>query len=753
MKAIIISLTIILFSCTSSEDAPKLIEYVDPFIGTKGEGNTFPGAALPFGMVKLGPDSGNKLSNSGFKSDSVIHGFSHTHVSGTGGGPKYGNVLVMPFTGDFELGKISSLPQNYNASPGYFAVDLEKYKIRAELSCSKRAGFHKYTFQDSGKKGILIDAGSFLGKGFCCGEEQQLVASEINIVSENRIEGYTSVRGGWNKGDVYTVYFSASFDTPASSFGIWNDDKTEHGSRISKSKGQQTGAYFHFENTKSDIINVKVGISFLSVERALMNLNDDINHWDFNLVRKNAEDKWNDALKSIYVADKNRELKTIFYTALYHTMLMPTDRTGENPLWTSGNPYYDDYYAIWDTYRATHPLMTLIQKDRQIEMINTLIDIYENEGFMPDARSGNYSGRTQGGSNCDVMIADAFSKGLDGIDYEKALESMIKNAEIPPEEDHQKFGRGGILEYNTLGYVSTNHERAGTRTVEYAYNDYCIYLVAEGLGRSTAAAKYLERSGNWKNLWKQVTDSGAQGFIMPKSASGKWADDFMGRAWDPVKDWYPVEFTVHTAGTWSDFFYEADSWEYSFYVPHDVNGLINKCGGRNAFIDRLDTFFKENYYNVGNEPSFFTPCLYTYAGKQHKTNSTIRNILEEYYTAEHDGIPGNDDAGSMSAWAVFNLMGFYPNAGQDVYILTSPHFKELTLRLNEKKDLKIVSHNLNSENIYIEKVVLNGKDLNRAWFRHSEIEHGGKLEFFMASEPDNSWEEVLPPSLGNVSTK
>ncbi len=742
-KILLIFQALFLFSLAYSQQQIQFVNYVDPFIGTKGGGNTFPGASLPFGMVKLGPDCGDKRSNSGFIPESPIHGFSHTHVSGTGGGAKYGNILLMPFTGNFSAEEISSEPNNYFASPGYFSVDLAKYQIHAELTCSRSVGFHKYTFPESNKKGILIDAGSFLGEGHCCGEAQELVGSEIKIISDNMIEGYSRVRGGWNKGGEYTVYFSALFDSPAINSGVWKGQQLTPNGTVAYDSGEKTGAYFMFDD-KNNIVQVKVGISFISTGKAYQNILNEIDHWDFDKVRQNAANEWYEVLNSIKIETENEALKKVFYTALYHTMLMPTDRTGENPKWNSAEPYYDDYYAIWDTYRATNPLLTLIQPQREANIVHSLVDIYRYEGYMPDARSGNQSGRTQGGSNCDMLVADAFLKGLTGIDYETAYEAMLENAEIPPGGNQEKQGRGGISTYIELGYVSAEYEpkrnihipklypRAGTRTVEYSANDWAIALLAKGMGKTEDFNKYKKRASNWANLWnRNISSEGVNGFIWPKTKNGEWVNDF----------------SVNKAGSWGNFFYESNSWEYSFYVPQDVSSLIDSCGGQKKFIDRLDTFFENKHFQVSNEPGFFTPCLYTYAGRQDKTNTTIRNIIKTHYSSRQDGIPGNDDAGSMSAWALFNMMGFYPNAGQDVYVITSPHFKEVTLDLGNGKQLKIICHNLSDENIFIQKTVLNGELLNRAWFRHNEIKEGGILEFFMVDQANNSWEKQLPPSL------
>ncbi|MFC2175502.1 glycoside hydrolase family 92 protein, partial [Bacteroidota bacterium] len=352
-------------------------------------------------------------------------------------------------------------------------------------------------------------------------------------------------------------------------------------------------------------------------------------------------------------------------------------------------------------------------------------------------------------SHRKMVVADAYLKGLPGIDYEKGFEAMVKNAEIPPTGNQQKYGRGGVDQYIKLGYVPTEYEpkngspglrthnlypRSGTRTVEYAANDWAIALVAKGMGKTEEYIKYKTRASNWANLWNRNATSGdISGFIWPKTKAGKWVEKFS-----------PFKF-----GSWNNCFYECNSWEYSFYVPHDVKSLIDSCGGNEKFLHRLNTLFANDYYTVSNEPSFLTPCLYTYAGRQDKTNLTVRNIIKHNYTAKADGIPGNDDAGSMAAWVIFHLMGFYPNAGQDVYLITSPHFKEVTLKLNANKELRILSHNLSDENIYIKEVKLGGKSLNRAWFRHNEIAEGGTLEFFMTNEPTNSWAQILPPSISD----
>lgn len=736
MRILIVCTILCSFNLVGFGQLVRPVDYVDPFIGTEGGGNVFPGACMPFGMVKLGPDCGDMTSNAGYTSEGEINGFSHVHVSGTGGGPKYGNVLLMPVTGELDINHYGSLRSDEKASAGYFSVKLTRYNTLVEITATRSAGFHQYTFP-AGKSTILVDAGSFLRPSFCsdCNERQKLVGAEIEIMSDTLIEGYTRVRHGWNEGEAYTVFFSIVFDTPAKSYGTWKNGKIKNGNKIESDSGEPSGAFFTFTNSPNQAVRVKVGISFLGRLKARENVMREIPHWNFDHVRQAAGNEWNRYLSAIQVETPSVDLKKMFYTALYHSLLMPVDRTGENPLWNSKAPYYDDFYAIWDTYRATHPLITLIAPNKQVEIIQSLIDIYRHERFMPDARSGNETGRTQGGSNCDVLIADAFVKGLKGIDYESGLESMINNAENDPGDDARAKGRGGISDYNKLGYISTSYERAGSRTVEYAYNDFCIAELAQGLGKDSLYRKYLQRSGNWKNLLKPITDHGAQGFIMPRSASGTWDETYKGRNWTPDRGWYDVyPFTTLTSGSWPDFFYEANSWEYSLYVPHDVYGLMRASGGREKFVVRLDTFFENGYFNIGNEPSFLTPCLYNYMGRPDRTAEWVHTAIKRNYNATKTGLPGNDDSGSMSAWFAFHSMGFFPNAGQDIYLITAPMFGKVTLALDNGKQFTITTKNLSDKNKYIIAAKLNGKDFSQCWFRHSTIMEGGTLEFTMGDK-------------------
>lgn len=746
---------------TSKTDYTK---YVDPFIGTQGQGNTFPGATYPFGMVKLGPDCDALSTTMGYSHKGKIRGFSHLHGSGFGGGPKYGNILLYPFMGDVQVSGYGSDRGKENAKVGHFSVELSQSNILAELTCTHKTGIQKYTFLNQGICGILVDAGSFLGKQSCCFEKQEFVGSEIEILSNTEIIGYNRIRGGWNIGGPFSVYFYALFDTPAESFGTWKSGIKHQANKSEFDSGEPVGAWFSFTNKAKKIIQVKVGISFISTGKAKENCLTEAAGLSFDQAVEKVKAEWNNYLQRVVVESDDETEKVKLYTALYHTMMQPTDRTGENPMWSNNVPYFDDFFCIWDTYRTNHPLLCLIAPEKQTQIVNSLIDIFEHDGYMPDARSGNYNGRTQGGSNCDMVVAEAILKDFKGIDYEKAWEAMVKDAEVPPGGDERKEGRGGLVDYNTIGYVSTNFERAGSRTLEYSANDWAIAQCALKLGKKTEYEKYRKRSANWENLWKPIEFEGAKGFIMPRKANGEWDETYA----EPTSLYYTdvaphkigliphnqlpdkfldrKKFTTLKSGSWPNFFYESQSWEYSLYVPHDVKQLINKCGGRDAFISRLDTFFTKNYYDITNEPGFLTPCLYIYAGRHDKTALLVNNLLKKYYSEKPNGIPGNDDSGAMSSWYVFHNIGFFPNAGQDVYLISTPHFKKVSISLGEGNKLLVIAENLTDKNIFIISAELNGKPLNQAWFKYSDIKNGGILKLKMSDKPSDWGTINLPPS-------
>lgn len=733
---------------SKGEYVAPLSQYVDPRIGSEGLGRVFIGPSCPYGMVKPSPDCTPSPNSGWLPMPERVDGFAQVHVSGTGGGPKYGNVLVTPFGNGMDRVNHYDYREYETIRLGYYDTQFKQNGIRTEITTANRASFYRFTYPEDSLKSLAVDAGFFLGENPVpdAREAQQFVGSEIQVLSDHEVAGYTRIRGGWNNGKAYTVYFYAETDRPFLQSLTWK------GNRITEAQSQydsaeKTGALLRF--AKNDkVVQLKVGISFLSMQKAKFNAHSEIPHWSFEKVHQDLLGQWEQLLQKIEINPSTPlAKKRMFYTGLYHTMLMPVDRTGENPLWSDPEPYYDDFYAIWDTYRSSSPLITLIDPKREADIVRSLVNIYKRDGYMPDARSGNSNGRTQGGSNAEIVIADAFVKGLKGIDYELALEAMLKDATVPPGGNEEAEGRGGLIPYLELGYIPHGVDRAGNRTVEYSYCDYAIALVAKGLGKEDLYQRYLKQSENWKNLWRgDYEHEGAKGFIMPRDKEGNWLDSIpFGHStrMQPKFKYTPVTFEgPWYTPWWSMFFYEASSWEYSLSIPHDVPGLIEKCGGAADFEKRLDIFFDKGFFNVNNEPSFLTPCLYHWLGKPWRSSDRIREIIAKNYNDGPVGLPGNDDSGAMSSWLAFHMIGLYPNAGQDYYLIHTPLLTSTTFHLEGGKEFKVVAEGLSDKNCYIQGVTLNGKDYPYSVLRHKDIMAGGELVLKMGKKPGNWGKEL-----------
>lgn len=733
---------------SKGEYVAPLSQYVDPRIGSEGLGRVFIGPSCPYGMVKPSPDCTPTPNSGWLPMPERVDGFAQVHVSGTGGGPKYGNVLVTPFGNGMDRVNHYDYREYETIRLGYYDTQFKQNGIRTEITTANRASFYRFTYPEDSLKSLAVDAGFFLGENPVpdAREAQQFVGSEIQVLSDHEVAGYTRIRGGWNNGKAYTVYFYAETDRPFVQSLTWK------GNRITEAQSQydsaeKTGALLRF--AKNDkVVQLKVGISFLSMQKAKINAHSEIPHWSFEKVHQDLLGQWEQLLQKIEINPSTPlAKKRMFYTGLYHTMLMPVDRTGENPLWSDPEPYYDDFYAIWDTYRSSSPLITLIDPKREADIVRSLVNIYKRDGYMPDARSGNSNGRTQGGSNAEIVIADAFVKGLKGIDYELALEAMLKDATVPPGGNEEAEGRGGLIPYLELGYIPHGVDRAGNRTVEYSYCDYAIALVAKGLGKEDLYQRYLKQSENWKNLWRgDYEHEGAKGFIMPRDKEGNWLDSIpFGHStrMQPKFKYTPVTFEgPWYTPWWSMFFYEASSWEYSLSIPHDVPGLIEICGGAADFEKRLDIFFDKGFFNVNNEPSFLTPCLYHWLGKPWRSSDRIREIIAKNYNDGPVGLPGNDDSGAMSSWLAFHMIGLYPNAGQDYYLIHTPLLTSTTFHLEGGKEFKVVAEGLSDKNCYIQGVTLNGKDYPYSVLRHKDIMAGGELVLKMGKKPGNWGKEL-----------
>ncbi len=736
-------LSALLFACivhNSLAQTPQPSRHardVYPFLGVDWGGNTFVGAALPFGMVKVGPDMQSfdgRPSSFGYMSGGAIVGFSHLHLSGASG--KYGNILVMPATGKLSLGDMQTPRVDEVDHPGYYAATLTRYNVRAELTATRRVAMHRYMFLTDAPAHLTVDIAHCLNKGTGW-ESQRFLGGEVHVVSPREVAGFGRYIGGWNRGGEYRVYFDMVLDTAASSVRTWTNDKLSDAGSAQSGDDGQLGASFELQPYARQAVLAKVGISFISTDQAKANIAEEIPGWNFDATRAKATAAWDKALSVVELRGATSEQRTMAYTALYHTMLMPSDRTGENPYWPTSypdHPYYDDYYAIWDTFRSSAPLLTLIAPERERDLIRSLIDVYKHTGYMPDARSGNDNGRTQGGSNANVMIADAYVKGLKGIDYETAFQAMLKDASVPP-KNQQKEGRGGILDYNSKGFVTLADERSGSRTVEYAYDDFAIAEVACGLHHDAEAKLFAKRANNWQNLWdKDLTHEGFKGFLRPRNPDGSFAEPY---------------FVVR--GTWPDFFYEGDLWTYSFYAPQDERKIIELAGGDNTFIQRLDYIFLRQHFDVTNEPGFLMPVLYNWVNRPDRTADVITLLLEKWFTVGRAGIPGNDDSGAMSSWFLFNSIGFYPNSGQPVYLIGTPSYPDVTIAVGNRKTLHVIAKNLDPEHInhYVQSATLNGHSIEDNWLRQENIANGGMLVFTMGSAPSHWGTRTPPPSLSD----
>ncbi|APZ47331.1 alpha-mannosidase [Polaribacter reichenbachii] len=749
-KILLIVFTGVLFNMINAQEV--LHKYIDPMIGSEGTGRVFIGPSCPYGMVKPSPDCTVSPNSGWLPMPKEVTGFSQVHVSGTGGGPKYGNIQVMPFSGTLDKIDQTSFRAEENVKLGYYETVFKENNIKTEITTGEKVAFYRITYPKAASKEFKIDPGFFLGEKEIPNsrESQQFVGSEIEIISDTEVRGYSRIRGGWNNGPAYTVFFWAEFDQPIAKYVTWKNGKLVANEPLQFDSSEKTGALLSFGNKGNKTLNVKIGISYLSSSKAKNNIKVEIPHWDFNKVLSSLENKWEKIIKRITIAeDTSEEYKKMFYTGLYHTMLMPVDRSGENPLWNEV-PYYDDFYCIWDTFRTSSPLITLIDPEREVEIVNAMLNIYKRDGYLPEGRSGNANGRTQGGSNAEVVLADAFVKKLKGIDYELALQAMLKDAEVPPGGNEEAEGRGGLNEYLSLGYIPYGIPRAGNRTIDYAYNDYNIATVAKGLGYNDIYERYMKQSSYWENLWRDnYEDEGFKGFIMPKDEDGNWLDDIVFGTSKIQKPTF--KYTTHVKESpwyvchWCVFFYEGDSWEYSFSLPHDIPKIIKKSGGNEVFKNRLNTFFDKDLYNVANEPSFLTPTLYHWIGRPDLSSDRIGEIIRNNFNATNFGLPGNDDSGAMSSWLAFHMMGLYPNAGQPYYLINTPMLEETKIEVQKGVYFKISTKNLSAKNRYIKQAYLNGKPYDKAWIMHEDIVKGGELIFTMSAKPSAWGTTILPP--------
>ncbi|KAI1678783.1 Alpha-mannosidase [Pyrenophora tritici-repentis] len=762
------SLALIALSSLTTAGQTNYAQYVNPFIGAEGPtpgrafggGDIFVGGAVPYGVVKLGIDTYETnpqmaVLNGGFTPEGNVTAVSMIHVSGTGGCPKYGVISQMPLTttsAPVDILNNRTYWQhrvgNDTARVGYFKTDLES-GVRVELSGTAHAGILQYSFP-AGEKNVLVDLTHRLpsARGSSC--TQRYVDSEISISDDGtEYTGYGVYEAGWNEGAPYKVYFCGQFDSApdqAKAFNAENSTTPDMGGkrRKARSRHDTVGALFTWNDTATaSTLRSRVGISFISAEKACAFKDAEVPTWELNDTVEKAVSKWNeDIFNTVRVGvgeGANTTDLTLLYSSLYFAHLMPSNRTGENPGWVSEEPYYDDFYAIWDTFRCTTSLHHLIQPKAYTEQILALIDIYRHDGFLPDGRSGNYNGLSQGGSNADNVLADAYVKGLrNGINWTDAYAAMLKDAKVIPDlRFKDKEGRAALADWKKLGYVSQDlNERCVSRTVEYSLNDFAVAQVAAG-ERPEDVEKYLQRSKGWQRTWDHDAASKGiepafKGFLTPRLSNGTFN----------ASDYNPAQCG---GCSWSAITYEATPFEYSFNVPHDMATLIEFMGGKDEFERRLDHMFKPNssqqdlgvngagintLMNIGNEPDFQTPYLYNYINKQYKS----------VFTTAPNGLPGNSDAGALNSWLIWQMIGLYPVVTQPIYLIGSPWFPDLNMTVNGNRTLRITAEGLGRESYYVQSVKVNGREWTKSWVGHEDVMvEGGTIEFVLG-ERERAWE-------------
>lgn len=718
-----------------SADGALLAE-VDPFVGAEGGGNTVPGAGVPFGLVSASPDTTGGFT-SGYDSHGRIIGFSALHVSGTGGASKYGNFRVTPAIGDDALGNWAFPRSEEQASPGYYSVVVGQpaRAVRAELTATRRVAVQRYTFPATDDARLMLDVSSSVP---LMGGGPRATDAEVTVNPDGTVSGRATFTGGFGAGG-YTLYFHAAFDRVPTATGRWEAARGRMtlipGAGQSRGADQRQrvenrlGAYAVFDAREQRSVTLRLAVSWVSIEQARRTLAEETAGRDFDQTLAAARAEWTGVLDRIRVEGGTEAQRRIFRTALYRLHTMPHDASGENVWWASDEPHYEDFYCLWDTFRTVHPLLTLIEPQRQRDMVRSLIDTQVHDGWLPDCRIAGSTGPTQGGSNADVVLADAIVKNLGGFDREAAWRAMMKNADVQS-DDPMNHGRE-LRDYLALGYMSLDHDRSASRTLEYAYDDYVISLAGDALGHREDARRLRARSTAWRNLW-----DGDLGCIRPRYADGRWLENF-----DCAHD-YPDQ----TAPWWDHPFYEGTSRQYSTYVPHDVGGLTERLGGPQGLVDWLDAFFAEGAYSHNNEPDILAPWLYIHAGRQDRTAQLTRGIMANSYRIDRAGIPGNDDSGTLSAWYVWAAVGLFPNAGQPIYYIGSPIFPRSELRLEGERTFVIAAPGVSEANLYVQRAELNGRPLDRAWLTHDEVARGGRLTLHMGASPV-SWDK-RPPEIG-----
>ena len=739
MKIKFVPVLVALFAlgaCTSSQSSQQKTDYtqlVNPFIGTDFTGNTYPGAQAPFGMVQLSPDNGlggwDRISGY-FYPDSTIAGFSHTHLSGTGAGDLY-DILFMPVTLPYNetaeggLGIHSKFSHNdEEASAGYYRVKLQDYNINVELTATPRCGVQRYTFPKA-ESMVVLNLKKAMNWDFT-------MDSQIEVVDSCNIRGYRFSEG-WARGQ--KVYFATRFSRPFKSVEF---DEAEI-----KLKGEKVGtskiARFMFDTEEGDQVTIVTALSGVSVEGAVKNLNAEAPHNDFDQYLAAAKADWNKHLQRVAVKGGNADDQVNFYTALYHSMIAPTIYSD-----VDGQYYGPDKqvhqadgwvnystFSLWDTFRAAHPLFTYTQPERVGDMVQSFIAFYEQNGRLPVWNFWGSETDMMIGYHSVPVIVDAYLKGIGNFDAEKALEACIATSNIDEYRGIGSYKKNGYIPYNvTDQYNSENWSLS--RTLEYAFDDFCIAEMAQKMGKTDIANEYYKRSQNYRNVFNPAT-----GFMQPIDDKGVFQPNFN-----------PDEYTAHIC--------ESNAWHYFWSVQHDVNGLVSLTGGQDKFAAKLDSMFTYipagneelpifstgmiGQYAHGNEPSHHVIYLYNKVRQPWKAQKYAAQVMHDLYYNAPAGLCGNEDCGQMSAWYVFSAMGFYPvNPVSGEYEIGTPLFPEMRLSLGNGKTFTVLAPNVSRENIYIQSVKVNGQPYDKSYITHQQIMDGSTVEFVMGNQPGEIW--------------
>jgi len=741
-------------SSTPNNSAEKMnsgfySKWVNTFIGTGGFptwvcGHNFPGATVPFGMVRLSPETASlyiktrEFNTSGYYyGDNKMLGFSHTRLAGTGA-TDGGHFLITPtIKGQDDINFTEDYYHIFSHSdettfPGYYKIKFEDEDIISELTTTERTGLHRYTFSEDSNRSLLINVTNTI--------DNRRVEDGLAVIDPIKNEIFGSVRTFGTFAKRYggiKVYFVAQFDEPFSNFGIWD------GTKFTKNRitGESDNLIVHLNFNKKDDdreVNVKLGISHVSIDNARLNLESEVGNSSFDKILKKAITKWEEKLSIIKIDGGSDEDRSIFYSALYRSFQMPTifnDVNGEflgfdkKIHTTTDYTYYTDL-SLWDTFRTIHPLYTLIAKDYQRDMLVSLVKMAEQGGGLPRWPSGNGYTGSMLGSPADITIAGSYQKGIKDFDVNIAYGKMKAVALDPTPKGAPNSGRRGVEGYIKHGYCPAGEDQNVSRTLEYGWADHSISLLAGALGHTDDSIMFSEHSRYYKNVWNSETQ-----YFQSRNIDGTF-----------VKKFKPLQLTYTD---WDEEFtqgyVEGSALQWRWAVPYDVEGLISLFKSREYFISELNDFFElsdpqmaawnpGSYYWHGNEPDIHAAYLFNYAGRPDLTQKWVRWILQNKYDNSYTGIDGNDDAATLSAWYIFSSLGFYPIAGTDIYQLGSPLFKSAEIKL-EEKILKITADNYSPNNIYVKEVFLNDTLLNRSWIKHAEIADGGTLRFVMSESP------------------